>query len=94
MFAKKILINFFMSLRKQSSIVFLGMLSLTYLWVSPLFAVDYYLSTSRDDSKSGLSPSNARRSLNKINSLTLAPDDRILLKRGDTWVNEFIQING
>jgi hypothetical protein len=94
---KEILLNCtssFMSLIKQSSMILLSMLSLTHLWASSLSAVDYYLSTSGDDSKPGRSPSDAWRSLSKIDSLTLAPADRILLKRGDVWINEFIQING
>ncbi len=83
-----------MSPRKENSMILLGMLPLIHLWVSSLYAVDYYLSTSGNDTKSGLSPSEAWRSLSKINSLKLAPGDRIFLKRGDVWINEFIQING
>ena len=45
----------------------------------------YFVSASGDDNASGLSVDQAWRSLDKINSMTFMPGDRILLKSGDTW---------
>ncbi|MBR4853535.1 MAG: hypothetical protein IKU88_02290 [Alistipes sp.] len=45
----------------------------------------YYISTEGDDSNSGLSPEQAIRSLEKLNSLELKPNDCVLFRRGDLW---------
>lgn len=47
---------------------------------------DYYVSNSTgSDNAPGISPELPWKSLNKVNSVTLNPGDRILLKRGDMW---------
>ena len=45
----------------------------------------YYISAEGDDSNSGLSPEQAIRSLEKLNSLELKPNDCVLFRRGDLW---------
>ncbi|MBN1984880.1 MAG: right-handed parallel beta-helix repeat-containing protein, partial [Prolixibacteraceae bacterium] len=51
------------------------------------------MSSSGDDSKSGTSPSEAWRSLNKVNSFTPKPGDQVLFSRGDHWVGT-LTVNG
>ena len=46
----------------------------------------YYISSSSgDNSNTGLSPDDAFKTLDRINSLSLKPGDGVLLKRGDSW---------
>lgn len=49
------------------------------------FATIYYLSAEGDDRNDGLSPERAIRSLERLNSLDLKPNDCVLLRRGDLW---------
>jgi hypothetical protein len=52
----------------------------------PAWASRYHVdSASGDDSRSGLSPAEAWRSLEKVNAKTFQPGDEILLKRGGRW---------
>lgn len=49
-------------------------------------AVVYYVSSSLgDDANDGLSQATPLASVSKVNSLTLAPGDRVLFRCGDTW---------
>jgi len=46
----------------------------------------YYLDSSNgDDSKSGRSPASAWRTIEKINSIALAPGDTVYFQRGQMW---------
>ncbi len=45
----------------------------------------YYVSSAGDDSKDGLSPENALKTLDKVNNLKLVPGDAVLFNRGDLW---------
>ena len=53
----------------------------------------YYVSASGDDGASGLTEATAWKSLDKINSSTFSPGDRILLRGGDTWHGQ-LRLNG
>lgn len=48
----------------------------------------YYVSVSGDDSANGLTPSQAWRTLDKINSTIFQPGDKILLKAGEVWYGQ------
>ena len=45
----------------------------------------YYISTDGDDNNSGLSPDQAWKTIEKVNTSTFIPGDRILFKRGEEW---------
>ncbi len=50
----------------------------------------YYIdSVSGNDNKNGTSPSTAWKTLNKINSITLQPGDKVLFKAGCTFTGQF-----
>ena len=58
-------------------------------------ATNYYISNSLgSDSNSGTNSSAPWKSLSKVTNTTFVPGDRIYLKRGDTWVNQRIVLNG
>ena len=58
-------------------------------------SVTYYVSSSTgSDSNSGLSPSSPWQSLSKVNTVTLAPGDEVLLKDGDTWTGQTLVPQG
>lgn len=63
------------------------LLFLTLLVVClPLRAARYYLdATSGNDARSGLSPAQTWRSLERVNATVFQPGDEILLKRGERW---------
>lgn len=48
----------------------------------------YYISPSGNDKNSGTSPTSAWRSLSKVNSMTFAPGDQILLEGGSTFTGQ------
>jgi hypothetical protein len=52
----------------------------------------FYVSNSGDDSKNGLTPETAWRTIARVNKQVLEPGDAVLFKRGDTWVNENLAI--
>jgi hypothetical protein len=54
-------------------------------WVNILAPVTYYVSNSGNDSLNGLSPSNAIKTISKLNTLTLLAGDSVLFNRGDIW---------
>jgi len=62
-------------------------LLLFFAWAGmPAWASRYHVdAASGDDSRSGLSPAEAWRSLEKVNAKTFQPGDEILLKRGGRW---------
>ncbi len=60
-----------------------------------LFAqTTYYVSSSvGNDSNSGTSENAPLKTIQKINSLSLKPGDKVLFKRGDSWTGTGIKIN-
>ena len=51
--------------------------------------VCYYLdATGGNDNNSGLSPNKAWKSLDKLREVTLLPNNKVLLKRGDVFIGE------
>ncbi len=52
-------------------------------------ATTYYVANSGSDSNSGTSADAPFASIDKLNTLTFAPGDRILFKKGDTFVGTF-----
>lgn len=60
---------------------------------SVTYSATYYVSTSGNDSYTPTQAQNQLtpwKSLNKINSLTFAPGDSILFKKGDSWIGSII----
>lgn len=51
---------------------------------------NYYVSNNGDDSSSGVNPSDAWKTLAKVNSFIPSPGDQILFKRGDEWVGTLV----
>jgi len=51
-------------------------------------ASTYYVDTSGDDANAGTGEAEAWRTLEKVNSTTFAPGDRILLKSGCVWTGQ------
>ena len=47
-----------------------------------------------DDARDGLKPDTAWRSLAKVNQATLAPGDKVLFRRGQTWRGQLIPQSG
>lgn len=45
----------------------------------------YFVAADGDDNASGLTIASAWKTLDKVNSMTFQPGDKILLKSGDTW---------
>ncbi len=59
-------------------------------WFERLYGRPYYVdSVNGYDSDSGLSPDSAWKSLNKINSTTFGPGDKILFKSGSQFTGRF-----
>jgi hypothetical protein len=52
----------------------------------------FYVSNSGDDSKDGLTPETAWRTIAKVNKQVLKPGDAVLFKRGDTWFRESLKV--
>jgi len=50
--------------------------------------------THGDDAADGLTPHSAWRSLDKVNRASLAPGDRVLFRRGQTWRGQLIPQSG
>ncbi len=70
---------------KKLTLLLFALLSVAAYGIEPK---DYYVSTSGDDSKDGLSPQTAWQSLEKVNGTTFAPGDVIHFKGGDTWTGQ------
>jgi len=72
-------------LRNAHRGVWLSVLTFIALCI-PAQGARYYLdSTAGDDARSGLSPAESWRSLNKANATTFRRGDELLLKRGGRW---------
>lgn len=55
----------------------------------------YYVdAVAGSDTYSGTSSGAAWKSLDKVNSTPLSPGDHVLLKAGDTWTNQFLDLTG
>lgn len=67
------------------------------LLAAPAIAVSrtYYVdAVSGSDTNLGTSSTSAWKSLGKVNSTTLAAGDHVLLKAGDTWTNQYLDLTG
>ena len=54
----------------------------------------YYVSSSRgSDANDGQTPSSAWQSLRRANQTTLPPGTQLLLRRGDVWTGEMLQLS-
>lgn len=54
----------------------------------------YYVSADGDDQNDGLSPKRPLRSLDKVNSLDLKPNDGVMFRRGDIWRGRILTKTG
>lgn len=73
----------------------LDAVSLTVEDAPPPAAVDYYVSSSTgSDANDGLTPSTAWQTFAPLSSLTLAPAATVHLRRGDTWPNSQLVLDG
>ncbi|MDI4644431.1 family 16 glycoside hydrolase [Cohnella hashimotonis] len=55
----------------------------------------YYVDAAQgDDNASGTSATSAWKTLAKVNAVTFAPGDRILLKAGGVWSNQYLDLKG
>lgn len=53
-----------------------------------LHAATYYVAANGSNSNTGLAPSSAWKTLEKVNSVTFLPGDRILFHAGDSWTGQ------
>lgn len=60
------------------------------LFSTNVFAADYYLSNSGDDSNSGLSPDTPWKTIDKLNQAVLNAGDRIFFKSGEVFYGNLI----
>jgi hypothetical protein len=71
------------------------LLCLLSLALSPLSATNFYIdATNGDDTNDGLTPATAWQTLQSVLDITFnpAPGDSILLKRGETWRNDPLEV--
>lgn len=55
----------------------------------------YYVDSALgSDNSSGTSETAAWKTLGKVNSTTFSPGDRILLKAGSVWTNQYLDLQG
>ncbi len=62
--------------------------------VCPAAGADYYVSPSGDDARPGNTPSQAWRSLAKVNDFAFAPGDCVHFARGGTWRGQLVPHGG
>lgn len=73
----------------------LGLLGLLLLPSQTTNGLDYYISSSvGDDSATGVTRDQAWRSLARIQTVLLAPGDRVLLRAGDVFSSETLWLRG
>jgi hypothetical protein len=68
--------------------LFITILSITFVQYASLTASIYYVSSSTGSDNlfnDGKSPSNAWKTISKVNRMTFLPGDSILFKKGDLW---------
>lgn len=71
--------------------------TLTAVPVGPAAAVGsiYYVdAASGSDANSGGAPASAWKTLAKVNATTLGPGDRVLLRAGQVWLNQYLDLRG
>ncbi|MBO9625293.1 MAG: hypothetical protein J7484_02840 [Microbacterium sp.] len=54
----------------------------------------YYVSASGDDSNAGTTPSSPWKTLTRASAQTYSPGDAVLLRSGDTWTGETLELHG
>lgn len=54
----------------------------------------YYISSTGNDDNSGTTQNSPFKSLNSLINIKLSPNDKVLLKRGDSWKNERLTLAG
>lgn len=52
----------------------------------------YYVSNSGSDNNNGTSSSNPIKTIYKVNSLDLQPGDKVLFRRGDSWIGSSLNL--
>ena len=52
---------------------------------APVYLRTFYVSNNGDDTKDGLSPSTAWKTISKVNGRTFLPGDAVLFERGGVW---------
>ncbi len=65
-------------------------LLIVFLFSSPAYATNYYVSNSGSDLANGLSENTPWQTLSKVNSTTFSPGDNIFLNRGNNWYEPLI----
>ncbi len=80
-----------MQTNMPSSILRITVLLFTFCWMSAAAPNTYYVdATGGADTNNGASPASAWKTVSKVLSTTLLPDDTVLFKRGGTWKEELI----
>ena len=70
-------------------------LILVLLFITQLYATNYYVSNTGNDSNNGLSTSTSWATIIKVNEFTLSAGDSVFFKCGDTWrMQQFIPQSG
>ena len=78
-------------MRVTIKIITIKIFSILLLFSTQIIAANYYLdSKNGDNSKNGLSPENAWKTISKLSEVIIQPGDSILLRRGMEWDEEFI----
>lgn len=70
------------------------LLALALAVVCTTFGETFHVDTTGNDTNDGLSPQSPWRSLDKVNTATLRPGDKVLFKRGDIWRGQLRPQNG
>ncbi len=71
---------------RAASFSALNYLGLAMAGIGNLPAADYHVDPAGNDSNSGTSPATPWQSLAKVNGTVFQPGDKVLFKRGGTWV--------
>lgn len=80
---------------KTAFIIITGVLLTMVLPAAAARAHTFHVdATHGDDAADGLTPHSAWRSLDKVNRASLAPGDRVLFRRGQTWRGQLIPQSG
>lgn len=71
-----------------------GLLGMTGGAADQQAPAEYYVAPDGDDVHDGRSPQRAWRTLEKVNSTTLVPGDRVLFRRGGQWRGQLLPQSG
>jgi hypothetical protein len=75
--------------------LFAGTLALGQAVPAAAAGTTYYVdATTGSDANSGSTAATAWKSLSKVNALTLAPGDNVLLRAGSVWQNQYLDLRG